>query len=92
MSEKDQEDFKAYEMVRRSGMWNMFDPRAQQASGLITLPLIAISYGQASGSIYGTAKTTIIIGAIAWGIGIASTMRGMSGMKRQRLLGVADGV
>jgi len=65
---------------------------AQQASGLITLPLIAISYGQASGSIYGTAKTTIIIGAIAWAIGIISTARGMSGVKRQRLLGVADGV
>ena len=65
---------------------------AQQASGLITLPLIAISYGQASGSIYGTATTTIIIGAIAWTFGLASTARGMSGVKRQRLLGVADGV
>ncbi len=59
---------------------------------MITLPLIAISYGQASGAIYGTATTTIVIGAIAWGIGIASTWRGMSGVKRQRLLGVADGV
>ena len=65
---------------------------AQQASGLITLPLIAVSYGQASGSIYGTATTTIVIGAIAWLIGIASTARGMAGVKRQRLLGVADGV
>jgi ABC-2 type transport system permease protein len=65
---------------------------AQQASGLITLPLIAISYGQASGSIYGTASTTILIGALAWLIGIASTARGMAGVKRQRLLGVADGV
>ena len=65
---------------------------AQQASGLITLPLIAISYAQASGAIYGTATTTIVIGAIAWAIGLTSTWRGMAGVKRQRLLGVADGV
>jgi ABC-2 type transport system permease protein len=65
---------------------------AQQASGLITLPLIAISYAQASGAIYGTAGTTIIIGAITWAIGLTSTWRGMSSVKRQRLLGVADGV
>jgi ABC-2 type transport system permease protein len=65
---------------------------AQQASGLITLPLIAISYAQASGAIYGTVGTTIIIGAIAWAIGLTSTWRGMSSVKRQRLLGVADGV
>ena len=65
---------------------------AQQASGLITLPLIAISYAQASGAIYGTPTTTIVIGAIAWTIGITSTWRGMGAVKRQRLLGVADGV
>lgn len=65
---------------------------AQQASGLITLPLIAVSYAQASGAIYGTPTTTIIIGAIAWSIGLASTWKGMSSVKRQRLLGVADGV
>jgi ABC-type Na+ efflux pump permease subunit len=65
---------------------------AQQASGLITLPLIAISYAQASGAIYGTATTTIVIGAIAWAIGITSTWRGMGAVRRQRLLGVADGV
>ena len=65
---------------------------AQQASGLITLPLIAVSYAQASGAIYGTITTTIMIGAIAWFIGLVSTSRGMSGIRRQRLLGVADGV
>ena len=65
---------------------------AQQASGLITLPLIAISYAQASGAIYGTPTTTIVIGAIAWTIGLTSTWRGMGAVKRQRLLGVADGV
>jgi ABC-2 type transport system permease protein len=65
---------------------------AQQASGLITLPLIAVSYAQASGAIYGTPTTTIVIGAIAWLIGITSTWRGMGAVRRQRLLGVADGV
>ena len=65
---------------------------AQQASGLITLPLIAVSYAQASGAIYGTITTTIVIGAIAWSVGLVSTWRGMSGIQRQRLLGVADGI
>jgi len=65
---------------------------AQQASGLITLPLIAISYAQASGAIYGTATTTMVIGAIAWAVGLFSTARGMRSVRRQRLLGVADGV
>ena len=65
---------------------------AQQASGLITLPLIGVAYAQASGAIYGSASTTILIGAITWTIGLLSTARGMSGVKRQRLLGVADGV
>ena len=65
---------------------------AQQASGLITLPLIAISYAQASGAVYGTATTTIAIGAIAWTIGLTSAWRGMAAVERHRLLGVADGV
>ncbi len=65
---------------------------AQQASGLITLPLIGVSYAQASGAIYGTVTTTVVIGAIAWGFGLMSTWRGMRAVRRQRLLGVADGV
>jgi ABC-2 type transport system permease protein len=65
---------------------------AQQASGLITLPLIAVSYAQASGAVYGTARTTVVIGAIAWMVGLLSTVKGMRAVKRQRLLGVADGV
>ncbi len=65
---------------------------AQQASGLITLPLIAIAYAQASGALYGSANTTIMIGAATWVIGLYSTARGMGSVKRQRLLGVADGV
>ncbi len=65
---------------------------AQQASGLITLPLIGIAYAQASGALYGSIGTTVVIGAITWTIGILSTARGMGAVKRQRLLGVADGI
>ncbi len=65
---------------------------AQQASGLVTLPLIAIAYGQASGALYGSVPTTVVIGAVAWAIGSMSVRRGMRAVRRQRLLGVADGM
>ncbi len=65
---------------------------AQQASGLITLPLIGIACAQASGALYGSIGTTIVIGAITRTIGLLSTARGMGAVKRQRLLGVADGI
>lgn len=29
-----QAEFQAYERVRKSGRWNMFDPRARRATGL----------------------------------------------------------
>lgn len=35
-SEKAKACYLAYEKVRRSGMWNMFDSRAIEASGLTT--------------------------------------------------------
>lgn len=28
------EDWRSYETVRQSGRWNMYDPRAREASGL----------------------------------------------------------
>jgi ABC-2 type transport system permease protein len=65
---------------------------AQQASGLVTLPLIGIAYGQASGSLFGAASLGWYLGAIAWVVAIASLARGMSTIKRSRLLGVVDGV
>lgn len=65
---------------------------AQQASGLVTLPLIAVAYGQASGALYGSATTTVVIGALAWLVGLVSVRRGMGAVRRQRLLGVADGI
>jgi ABC-2 type transport system permease protein len=60
---------------------------AQQASGLVTLPLILVSYAQSSGLLFG-GKSAIFVGAIAWagaGIGLA---RGQKAVRRSRLLGV----
>jgi ABC-2 type transport system permease protein len=61
---------------------------AQQASGLVTLPLIMIAYSQSTGALFGSANITIVIGAIAWIIAGFSLMRGMGSQQRGRLLGV----
>lgn len=63
---------------------------AQQASGLITLPLIITAYSQSTGSLFGAAQTTFFIGLIAWLAAILALWRGMHAVKRGRLLGVAD--
>lgn len=65
---------------------------AQQAAGLVSLPMIGISYGQATGSLFGAATSPLVLGTIAWVIAIASLTRGMRSVTRSRLLGVADGV
>ena len=65
---------------------------AQQASGLVTLPLIMIAYSQSTGALLGAGSASIIIGAVAWvlaGVGLA---RGVRAVTRARLLGVADGI
>jgi ABC-type Na+ efflux pump permease subunit len=65
---------------------------AQQASGLVTFPLIIIAYGQSSGALLGsdTTKLTLIIGAIAWVIALISLSTGFRSLTRARLLGVAN--
>ena len=65
---------------------------AQQASGLITLPLIGVAYGQATGSLFGASRVGLVMGALAWVVAVASLARGMQKVKRARLLGVADGI
>lgn len=65
---------------------------AQQASGLVTLPLIMIAYGVSTGSIYGSLMPGIIVGVIAWILAIVTLWRGMRAVKRGRLIGVADGL
>jgi ABC-type Na+ efflux pump permease subunit len=60
---------------------------AQQASGLVTLPLIMLSFALSSGSAF-AAGGGLVIGALAWmaaGLGLA---RGARSVRRARLLGV----
>ncbi len=63
---------------------------AQQASGLVSLPLILIAYTQSTGALFGGTSVSIVIGAIAWLVAFVSLRRGMRAVSRARLLGVAD--
>jgi len=60
---------------------------SQQASGLVTLPLILLSYAQSSGSLFGGARFGWIVGAIAWPLAILGLIRGSKAVTRERLLG-----
>jgi ABC-2 type transport system permease protein len=42
---------------------------AQQASGLVSLPLIMVAYSQSTGALFGGDRVTWIIGALAWVLG-----------------------
>ena len=61
---------------------------AQQASGLVSLPLIGIAYSQATGSLFGAGYLPWIIGCIAWVVALFSLARGVRSVTRSRLLGV----
>jgi len=63
---------------------------AQQASGLVSLPLIMIAYSQSTGALFGAAALSWIIGAVTWVAAIWALRRGVRSMTRARLLGVAD--
>jgi ABC-2 type transport system permease protein len=63
---------------------------AQQASGLVSLPLIMVAYSQSTGALFGGARVTWIIGGLAWLLAILGLARGMRAVSRARLLGVAD--
>jgi uncharacterized membrane protein len=64
---------------------------AQQASGLITLPLIAVAYAQATGSLVGTGPLPgMVVGLLAWILAVVSLHRGVRSVTRARLLGVAQ--
>ncbi|MBI2709986.1 MAG: ABC transporter permease [Actinobacteria bacterium] len=65
---------------------------AQQASGLVTLPMIGIAYAQATGSLFGAKTLGLVIGTIAWAVAVLALWRGMRSVNRARLLGVADGI
>jgi ABC-2 type transport system permease protein len=63
---------------------------AQQASGLVSLPLIMIAYGQSTGAMFGSARSALVVGALAWVFALWGLSRGMKSVRRARLLGVAD--
>jgi ABC-type Na+ efflux pump permease subunit len=62
---------------------------AHQASSLVTLPVILLSYGVASGLIYSPVLSAAAAGAIAWVIALALLASGARSIRRERLLGVA---
>ena len=61
---------------------------AQQASGLVTLPLIIVAYAQSSGVLLGAGSTAIALGAVAWMAAVWGLWRGSGAVTRARLLGV----
>lgn len=65
---------------------------AQQAAGLVTLPMIGIAYTQSTGALFGAQAAGVVLGAIAWVVAGIGLTRGMRAVSRSRLLGVADGV
>ncbi len=65
---------------------------AQQASGLVSLPLIMLAYSQSTGALFGTTISPWLVGAVAWVIAIWSLSRGVRSVTRARLLGVANEV
>lgn len=65
---------------------------AQQAAGLVTLPMIMIAYSQSTGALFGARLAGIGLGLVAWVVAAVGLSRGMRAVSRARLLGVADGV
>ena len=63
---------------------------AQQASGLVSLPLIMVAYSQATGSLYGGDALAWYLGGVAWVLAGVALWRGVHAVTRARLLGVAD--
>ena len=64
---------------------------AQQASGLVTLPLIVLSYAQSTSGLLGSGSRGILIGAVVWALAVAGLVRGARAVTRPRLLGVDTG-
>lgn len=61
---------------------------AQQASGLVTLPLIGLTYAQSTGALLGAGESGIVIGAMAWVFAAIGLVRGARAVTRPRLLGI----
>ena len=65
---------------------------AQQASGLVSLPLIMIAYSQSTGVLFGAGYLPLVLGAVAWIAAVLFLARGVRSVTRSRLLGVAAGM
>ncbi|MEM9132027.1 MAG: ABC transporter permease [Actinomycetota bacterium] len=65
---------------------------AQQASGLVSLPLIMVAYSQATGVLFGAGYLPWIVGALAWLGAWRGLRKGMRSVRRDRLLTVASGI
>ena len=65
---------------------------AQQASAVVTLPLIILSYAQSSGALFGAGSSGLLLGAIAWALAAYGLMTGSRAVTRARLLGVDIGI
>ncbi len=61
---------------------------AQQASGLVTLPLILLAAGQSSGALFGAGAAGWVLGFAAWMGALLGLVRGRQAVNRERLLGV----
>jgi ABC-2 type transport system permease protein len=61
---------------------------AQQASAVVTLPLIILSYAQSSGALFGAGTSGLLLGAIAWCLAAYGLATGSRAVTRARLLGV----
>ena len=65
---------------------------AQQAAGLVSLPMIGLAYSQSTGALFGARFSGLVVGLVAWGLAIIGLRRGMRAVSRSRLLGVNDGI
>ncbi|MEM8925116.1 MAG: ABC transporter permease subunit [Actinomycetota bacterium] len=65
---------------------------AQQASGLVSLPLIMVAYSQSTGVLFGAGYLPFVLGGLAWLLAFFSLRRGMRAVRRDRLLSVASGI
>ena len=63
---------------------------AQQASSLVSLPIIIVSYALTVRVISSPGPSAFLIGAIAWAVALSLAARGAGKIKRERLLGVAS--
>ena len=59
---------------------------AQQASQLVTLPVILSAYGVATGLLFNSSVAALVIGALAWVAALIGLTRGARSVKRENLI------